>query len=420
MKSLILILPAMAILGYLAGSQVHSRFISIESDPASDSRPEERPASLGSAPILSLLRSDDSIETLASVPAPELYDRLALWLLDADPAGIQEFWQSYLQRSDRAEELNELIFVNWIRIDRSSAFAAAAGTEFEKYPWWAWTCHEPEQALAAVLAFHSDQADHENIGWVMRGLGEFHPAWLRDHSNDIPEKWRSRALTGYQQWADTENPRESVEFLRKHGGVIDSKTLAALGRDTPIEAYELALELAKGPKDWLYRGATSDLLSSLAADNPSHLQSLEDHIKAPAELAQVKLLRFQDILKTDQEAAEKIAESSAGWLRQDQLAELGELFLKSDPGKALELVGKILASGGNPYARMSSMQHPHGSSLHYLDGVPRRRNLSARSSRPILTVFWTIFSCLMENRARYLKLSEPSLQKLTLRTMPLG
>ena len=83
--------------------------------------------------VQSVIRSDDTIASLAEVSAPELYDRLALSLLDASPQDIQEFWGSYQNRTDRSNDLNDLVFISWTRVDPESAIAAAEGTEFAKY-----------------------------------------------------------------------------------------------------------------------------------------------------------------------------------------------------------------------------------------------------------------------------------------------
>ena len=362
MKQLIALCLVMAVLGYFAGSLVRTQQQAANDEETSSGGGASLKTNRAPA-VQSVIRSDDTIASLAEVPAPELYDRLALWLLDASPQDMQEFWGSYQDRTDQSNDLNDLVFISWTRIDPESAIAAAEGTEFAKYPWWAWACHEPETALKEVLARYQGQENAEPIGNVMWGIGEFHPEWLREHINELPEKWmRERALSGYVKWADTENPRESIEFLQEQNWTINKKTILALGREDPIEAYELALKLSSDGNNYRYRDLASEVIESLVSEDPGLLDQLKDHIKAPAQQIKIGLLQFEQLLKNDPEAAQKMAESSKGWLQQDQLTGLGRHYLKTDPAKALEIAGSILSVGKEPFSRWSRVSYENGSS----------------------------------------------------------
>jgi hypothetical protein len=365
MKQLIALCLVMAVLGYFAGSLGRrSQQQAANKEDASSGRNASLKSNRTPA-VQSVIRSEDTIASLAEVPAPELYDRLSLWLLDASPQDMQEFWGSYQNRTDRSNDLNDLVFISWTRVDPEAAIAAAEGTEFAKYPWWAWACHEPETALKEVLARYQgkEQNTQGPIGNVMWGLGEFHPAWLREHINELPEEWmKNYALQGYVKWTDTENPRESIEFLQQHNGNIDKKLILALGREDPIEAYDLALKLSADGNNYRYRGLASAVIESLVTEDPGLLDQLKDHIKAPAQQMKIGLLQFDQLLKNDPKAAQKMAESSKGWLQQDQLTGLGKHYLKADPAKALEIAGQILSVGSEPFSRWSRVSYENGSS----------------------------------------------------------
>ena len=93
MKSILLIALTMGVLGYFAGSAGRM----FQTNQAADSNQEKRDAEspqkrTGRTAIPSTIKSTDTVATLTELPAPELYDRLALWLLDASPADMQEFW----------------------------------------------------------------------------------------------------------------------------------------------------------------------------------------------------------------------------------------------------------------------------------------------------------------------------------------
>lgn len=364
MKLLICSAVAAAGMGYLAGSW--GAHWSGPDPPSSGNTPasslDKRDRTAGNA-APSGIKSPDTIATLSEVPAAELYDRLALWLLDAGPSDMQEFWADYSNREDRTNDLNDLVFINWTRVDPEAAIAAAEGTEFAKYPWWAWACHEPQKALKEVLARYQGQENQEPIGNVMWGLGEFHPAWLREHIDELPEKWmKDRALSGYIKWADTESPRESIDFLKSRGWNIHPKTLAALGMEDPGEAYRIALELKGDEKNYHYSDLPDQLIDSLASQDPALLDQLLAQTKSPQERMKIQLKQFEQLLKTDPAAAEEKAKQlPAGWAREDQLSSLAKSYLAENPAKALELTALLLRETKDIRFRMTTVYMEGGS-----------------------------------------------------------
>lgn len=259
---------------------------------------------------------------------------------------MQEFWPTYLERTDRTNDLNDLVFIHWTRVDPEAAIAAAEGTEFAKYPWWAWTCHEPQKALSEVLARYQDQDNKEPIGNVAWGIGEFYPAWLRENLDQLPEKWmRDRALSGYTKWADTEDPLATIEFLKEQGWHINQKTIAALGREDPVEAYRLALELKGDGHNYRYNDLPNQLIDSLIAEDPALVDQLLPEIKSPKAQANLRLRQFNAAIEADPAAAEEKARKlPEGWAREDHLSLLAQYHLKDNPEKALELTALLIKS----------------------------------------------------------------------------
>ncbi|YCM42844.1 hypothetical protein V2O64_16165 [Verrucomicrobiaceae bacterium 227] len=365
MKLFVVTTLAMATLGYFSGSigkQFTRSATSAGDQETASSFSNRDQASYDIVP--SGIKSSDTIASLAEIPAPQLYDRLALWLLDASASEMQEFWTTYTARTDRTNDLNDLVFINWTRVDPEAAIAAAEGTEFDKYPWWAWACHEPEKALSEVLARYPGQEYQKQIGNVMWGLGEFHPAWLREHIDELPEKWmRDRALSGYVKFADTDNPLESIEFLKKHGRNIPRDTLVALGREDPLAAYQLALELKASESNYRYRELPDQLIDSLASENPALLDQLLPQITSPSGKMKIQFKQFESLLKLDPAAAEEQAKQlPKGWAREDQLAALAKHHLKENPEKAIEITALLLKDGGSQNPRYSQIYTENGSS----------------------------------------------------------
>jgi formylglycine-generating enzyme required for sulfatase activity/phosphatidylethanolamine-binding protein (PEBP) family uncharacterized protein len=135
------------------------------------------------------LRSEDTAESLLALPERELYARLALWLLDADEAGIFDFRQRYIQQGGKEYETLRLIDINWARLNPRGAIDAATGDEERCDRWFAWACHDPEAALTADA-----EAGRKMSGDVCSAIGEFHPAWLVAHFDRIPEEARETAV----------------------------------------------------------------------------------------------------------------------------------------------------------------------------------------------------------------------------------
>ena len=363
MKSLLLVALALIVLGYFAGSVGQKVFADNPDVQKSEGENSHQKNDRSQRkPILSTIKSTDTVATLSKLPASELYDRLALWLLDASPSDMQEFWNEYSLREDHTNNLNDLVFINWTHIDPEAAIAAANGTDFARYPWWAWACNEPQKALTEVLARHGEPGNRDRIGEVMLGLGEFHPAWLREHIDELPEEWmRDHALMGYTKWPDSENPRESIEFLRKRGLKVDQESLTSFALESPLAAYELALELQdeNGPNHG--NKLTEQLIDSLARQDPALLDHLLDHAKSPQRKLEIQRKQFEGLLKIDPEAAhDRVQNMPDSWARQDLLAIMAKHYALTDPQKTLQYAAEIFHSKRNPTSRSSLVFHRDG------------------------------------------------------------
>jgi hypothetical protein len=148
----------------------------VKTPQSSDSK-----ASKSAPPLGERRRSVDTLETLATLDGGSLYARLADWLMDASEQDIAAYWATY-QNGKRTNDLTDLVFLNWTRLNPQAAIAATAGGKDEHYAWWAWACHDPKASLAAAIATNPDRVN--NVTW---GIGEFHPEWLRAHFKELPE-----------------------------------------------------------------------------------------------------------------------------------------------------------------------------------------------------------------------------------------
>lgn len=281
------------------------------------------------------LRSTDTLESIKTAEGPDLYARLALWMVDASEEDISAYWQHYRQQKGRSNEINDLIFINWTRINPQGATAAAKGTPDEHYSWWAWACHDPKGALAAAIATNPDRVN--NVTW---GIGEFHPTWLREHFDELPENSRMNALSGMSKWDDGSDPLEKLEFLKKHGYGVQPGVFKVLALRDPWTAYDWLQENGNsltyygfGSKD-----TTSTFIDVVGEQHPDVLKRIAEQAPSGELKRKMEAALFANLLKEDPEAAvEQAKEIKAPYIAAQRLSAAGMSFIASDPDKAFEL-----------------------------------------------------------------------------------
>ncbi len=307
----------------------------------------------------STLRSSDTLESLAALDNDSLYSRLALWMMDASEEEIAAYWATAKDK-DRSNDITDLIFVNWTRLDPRAAIAAVAGTGNEHYAWWAWACHDPKGALAAAIAANPDRVN--NVAW---GIGEFHADWLRKNLDQIPESGRYNALSGLSKWDDTDNPEEILELLKMNGNRFNPGIFGTLIRKDPWAAF-----------DWIKQnestiasqyGSTNNamdmLVKSMGESQPEALQRLADQTPSGEAKRKMEAVLFENLLKTDPDAAlEQATSTQAPRIAAERLAAVGLSFAETDPAKALELTQKMLAIYPGALSGTTWIKYPNGAS----------------------------------------------------------
>lgn len=283
----------------------------------------------------STLRSTDTLETLAKLDDGSLYSRLALWMMDASEQDIAAYWETVRGKKDRTNDITDLVFINWTRLNPQGAIAAVAGTSNEHYAWWAWACHDPQGSLTAALAANPDRVN--NVAW---GLGEFQAEWLRAHWDQIPEAARGNAISGMTKWDDTDEPLEVLEFIKKNGNHFDRGIFATLIRKDPWAAY-----------DWMRQNESTitsqygsmesmmnQLVETMAQSQPDALQRLAEQTPSGELKRRMEAALFDNLLATDPDAAlEQAKATKAPVIAADRLAAVGISLVKTDPEKAFEI-----------------------------------------------------------------------------------
>ncbi len=310
------------------------------SDISTRVKSRSREASAGANPLAALLPATRSGETVGSLVAQgesAAYASLALWLLDASAEDIAAYWESGKTMKLDGDK-KRLIFINWTRLDPRAAIDAAAGTENEATPWWAWASHDPQAALAA--------ADGARIRDVARGIGEFQPKWLRENFDLIPEEARQEALKGITTWKEDSDHVATLDLLKEHGVSFSSNLFRTLARKDPWAAYDWLQKNDKlDPKD---NGALDILLDTMKSQHPDDLDRLAAMVPSGPLKWKMEDALFQKLLATDPEAAlERAKATEAPLIAAQRMAEIGALRLHSDPEGAFAIAADILAANPN-------------------------------------------------------------------------
>ncbi|MEO5713259.1 MAG: hypothetical protein ABIT37_07200 [Luteolibacter sp.] len=324
----------------------------ISSSPENASKP---PAAKTSG-----LHSTDTLETLATLKGDALYGRLALWMLDAGEQDIASYWASVKDQKGRKNDITDLVFINWSRLDPQAAIAAVAGTDNEHYAWWAWACHDPKSALAAAIAANPDRVN--NVAW---GIGEFHGEWLMAHFDQIPESARDNAISGLTKWDDCPDPLAIMEFLKKNGNTFRQSIFNALVRKDPWAAYDwIQSNPATISSQYGSRNSAMDaLVKSMGETRPDDLQRLADQTPSGEAKRNMEAVLFENLLKTDPDAAlEQAKKTTAPRIAAERLAAIGNSLLKTDPEKAFEMAGNLFTVYPDAMNAISWIRYPNGGS----------------------------------------------------------
>lgn len=104
--------------GYLAGRMADAPTPELpdarEADESSDrARKLTRPRSLpnGNVPPPPAIRSHDTLETLLAAPEEGLYERMALWLMDASPEDIATYWEKRKEKENQTHAIKDLVMI---------------------------------------------------------------------------------------------------------------------------------------------------------------------------------------------------------------------------------------------------------------------------------------------------------------------
>ncbi|GAA5128869.1 hypothetical protein JIN84_02560 [Luteolibacter yonseiensis] len=300
-----------------------------------------------------LLRSSETVETLAATAPQMLYSRLALWLIDAGEEDIAAFWTTYKQGA-RDEKITDLVFLHWTRHNPQAATAAVAGTWEESSAWWSWACHDPQAALAA--------AKGDQIDFVARGLGEFRPKWLRQHFAELPHEARAAALRGMKEWPDPEHPLETFGFLAANDNHPSPAMIRSLARQDPLSALDWAKDQSLDDDPFSDNlEACQIVIDTLASDRPEDLKRFSGQTPSGEMKLRMEAALFGNLVKSDPVAALEEARSSPSpRIAAERYAALGQNVVRSDSEQAFQLAKDLFSACPDAFYPTTTIEFPGG------------------------------------------------------------
>jgi hypothetical protein len=306
--------------------------------------------------------STDTLETVLGLGFEKGdYARLSAWMLDASEQDITAYWQNYRQKNGEDNDIYDLIFINWTRLNPQSAVAATKGTPNEKHAWWAWACHDPKNALATAKATNPDFVQH--VGW---GIGEFHPDWLMKNFDQIPESARQFSVMGLCKWDDYPDPLKIMNFLKENNQGFISGIFKTLIRKDPLVALDWIQQNGEPGRQRFYSledmDPTAVYMTTLSETHPDLLEKIADELPSGAVKWKMQAAQFDHLLKTDPDAAIEMATSTkAPKIAVDRLSAAGLSLIESDTSKAFELAKKMIELSPNPFSEAGmSAVYPGG------------------------------------------------------------
>jgi hypothetical protein len=303
--------------------------------------------------------STDTAEILLAVDDVTLYPRLAAWLLGANKQDIAAYWNGYRTKTNRKTYIADLVFINWTRLNPTGAIAAVAGTKHDYFPWWAWSAHDPQAALAAAIATAPKMVDR-----VARGIGGFHPDWLRKHLDQVPEASRSSAFYSFMELDDSESPLESLKFMKENEMGFDPGTFKNLARKDPWEALEWLKQNPSLQARYYSNESPLDVLvEMMISDHPDDLERLVAQVPPGEMKRKMEVAMFKNLLATDPAAAITQAKATDSTvIAAERFVEIGLSLIQTNPDQAFEMAKELLKinpGGSSPSLRV---EFPNGSS----------------------------------------------------------
>ncbi|MCW1922109.1 hypothetical protein OKA05_06060 [Luteolibacter arcticus] len=275
-------------------------------------------------------RSTDTVESLLGLDDHSLYQRLALWLLDADETGIRAFFERYQNLPEADEDVLKLLFARWTKVDPAGAIRAATATYLEGLAWWAWTLNDPELAVREVPEDFFDE--------VMQALARFHPERVEAALAAHPEFSIRSDREEIARELAASDPGAALQLLREHDGESENEVIEEWTRQDP----HAALAWLEEHPDRTDGSFEEGFLEALEKEHPELLAELAARARSGKLKWELEGAAFRHLVKEDPAAALAMAEATESLrVKAERLAALGREAIAADPQQALARFAEV-------------------------------------------------------------------------------
>ncbi|MBK1884439.1 hypothetical protein JIN85_18630 [Luteolibacter pohnpeiensis] len=285
--------------------------------------------------------SSETVETLLNSSPELLYEKIALWLMDANVRQIAEFFDQYQHVEPKNHDVMGLVLTRWTELDPKGALASTSDNWHDSIL-RSWAANDPDAAFAAI-----DRTSSSETSSFLFGIYPNHSDWLMRHLNEFPAEQRQSILLNMGLLSHSDQPEELFEFIESNGGGFPAVAFRDWVMKDPWTAFSRIL--ADGKRKGARGGGVGEednfsiFVDTLASKDPELLQKFAE--QAPSGEFKLKLeqARFDNLLKTDPAAAEREAmETTAPRIARQQLGAVGMSLLENEPERALAIVSRLL------------------------------------------------------------------------------
>jgi hypothetical protein len=341
----------------------------VQDSHAAQDRPRNSPSPTSAAtdkvpPVPLDLRSSDTLEDLLALGPDDLYERLALWLVDASTDDMAAYWNATKALTDVPSKLRDLLFVRWTIHDPLGAIQAAADTPSSHIPWWAWAKNDPTAAFEHALAH-----DRGRLEIVMRAIGQSDPRLalkiLRDHP-DLPQ---ASGLDGILFGLTRDDPEAAVKLAFENSNYHDHRPMEAWIRQDPHAAFAWYLD-NRLLSAYFSNHHDESFARVLTAENPDLLGELTSKLPDGALRRKFESVAFEQLLRSDPgKALQQARDNPSPVISTAQLSKIALLLANDDAPKARSLFAEILEKRPDFMYHETSSYYPNGASRS-MDGQP--------------------------------------------------
>lgn len=349
--------------GFVAGRMLKPR--TTEPGPAAmgnfppTPRQQSPAATPGDAPppVTINLRSTDTLADLLNLAPEDLYERLALWLVDAGADDMKAYWEATRDQEGLNFQIRDLLFIQWTQLDPLGAIQAASGTPSSHIPWWAWAKHDSAAAFE-----HAMTHDRSRIEIVLRAIGQSDPKralkLLRDHP-DLPQ---TAGADGILFGLIRDDPEAAAKLAHATENHHDARPIQAWLRRDPHAAFDWYLA-NRSVGDPFSSNKDQEIIKTLAAGTPELLEEFAAKLPHGDFRRQLEGAAFDQLLRKDPaKALEQSRRNPSPLIAAEQRSKVALHLLESDPQQAKSLFAEILKDRPDLTIQEITTRFPNGSS----------------------------------------------------------